>query len=145
MLKSISHVLNCAEITINRNYIIWSALTVNNVILMQGKTLQFVMSWFCVTNSLHILRLNVSLHRYSVEHCQFSEGCLVHTELQMLGVSLIVNTINLRCAYHQIVVCLNTGAWLPSKMPCLVDIRLTKHHCRLIFLVILTSVLTMAL
>lgn len=105
---------------------------------MQGKTPQFGMSWFCLTNSLHILRLNDSLHRYSVEHSQFSEGSLVHTALQRLGVltSFIVNTINLPCAYHHIVVYLNTDAWPPSKMPCLEDIRLAKHHCRLIFLVI---------
>lgn len=103
---------------------------------MQGKTPQFGMSWLCLTNSSHILRLNDSLHRYSAENCQFSEGCLLHTALQKLSVSFIINTINLRCAYYQIVVCLNTDSWPPSKMPCIVNIHLTKHHCRLIFLVI---------
>jgi hypothetical protein len=138
-LKSISHVLKCAEVTNNRNYIIRSFRTVNNIIFMQGKTPQFGMSWFCLTNFLHFLRLNDSLHKYSAKHCQLSEGCLIHTALQRLGVlksSFTVNTINLRCAYHQIVFYLNTDAWPPSKMPLLADICLTKDRYRLIFLVI---------
>lgn len=138
-LKSISHVFNCVEVTNNRNCIILSVLTVNNIMFMQGKTPQFGISWFCLTNCLHILRLNDSLHRYYVQHCQFPEECLIHTALQRLGVlaSFTVSTINLRCAYHQIVVCLNTDAWPPFKMPCFAEIRLTKNRFRLKFLVLL--------
>jgi len=138
-LKRISHVLNCTEVTNNRNYTIRSVLTVNNIIFMQDKTPQFSMSWFCLTNSLHILRFNDPLHKYSLVHCQFSEGWLIHTALQKLSVlmsSFTVNTINLQSAYNQNVVCLNTDAWPLSKMPCLADIRLKKHRYRLIFLVI---------
>jgi len=104
---------------------------------MQGKTPLIGLSWFFLTNSLHILRLNDSLHRYYVEYSHFPEERLIHTALQRLGLlaSFTVSTINLRCAYHQIVICLNTDAWSSFKMPCLAEIRLTKHRVRLVFLV----------
>ena len=49
---------------------------------------------------------------------QLCEGRLIQTVLQRLGVltsSFTVNTINLWCAYYQIVVYLNTDAWPPYK------------------------------
>jgi hypothetical protein len=138
-LKSISHVLNCAEVTNNINDIIRRVHTVNSIIFTQDKTPQFGMPWFCLKNSSHFLRINDLWHKYSAKHCQLSERRLIDTVLQRLGVftsSFTVNTINLRCAYHQIVVYLNTDALPPSKMLHLADIRLTKHCYRLAFRVI---------